>query len=340
MFGDILWAAEIRVYPWDFVPPPGFPCFPTRCVYLCKSDPTPLTPLAMTPTAYRPRHDNVRGVLWMLLAVTALTAMFVILKQMASELPFWVVALMRTAVALVLFVPWLVRVGVAGVATTRIRLHFVRALFGVASFVCVVYALGKLLLSDTMVLSFTAPFWSILISALLLGEVIRRHRFTATVVGFLGMVMIVKPQGGIDPAMGIALLSALFTAAAMVSMKSLSSSEPPMRIVFYFFLFGTLLLVVPAVLTWRTPSPVQLAWLVGAGLLGAVGQNFLARAYDAGDVGAVAPFDFIRLPLAALFGFLVFDEIPDAWSGAGTAIIIAASLYIARREIKLRAAAT
>ncbi len=288
----------------------------------------------MTPTAYRPKHDNVRGVLWMLLAVAALTGMFVILKQMANELPFWVVVLMRTAVALVMLTPWLVRVGFAGVATRRIGLHFLRAFFGMASFACVVYALSKLLLSDAMVLSFTAPFWSILISALLLGEVIRRYRIVATIIGFLGVVMIVKPQGGVDPAMLIALLSALFTAAAMVSMKSLSSSEPPTRIVFYFFLFGTLLLAPPAALTWETPNAAQFGWLVGSGLLGVAGQNFLARAYDAGEVGAVAPFDFVRLPLSALLGFVVFDEIPDAWSGVGTLVIIAASLYIARRETR------
>ena len=294
----------------------------------------------MSHAAYRPTLDNFRGVMWMLLAVVALTAMFAILKHMANELPFWVVALMRTAVALVLFVPWFVRVGIAGVATRRIGLHFLRAFTGTASFACVVYALGKLLLSDTMVLSFTAPFWSIIISALLLGEVIRRHRIMATVVGFVGVVMIVKPRGDVDPAMLFAVGSAVFTAAAMVSMKALSSSEPPMRIVFYFFIFGTLLLLPPAIVTWQTPNPVQLAWLVGAGLLGAVGQNFLARAYAAGEVGVVAPFDFIRLPLAALLGFLVFDEIPDVWSGAGTVVIIAASLYIVRREARMRAGAT
>ncbi len=294
----------------------------------------------MTPTAYRPTHDNLRGVIWMLLAVVCLTAMFAILKHMANELPFWVVALMRTAVALVLFAPWLARVGMAGIATRRIGLHFMRALFGTASFACVVYALGKLLLSDTMVLSFTAPFWSIIISALLLGEVIRRHRITATIVGFVGVVMIVKPRGDVDPAMLVAVGSALFASVAMVSMKALSSSEPPMRIVFYFFIFGTLLLLPPAIVTWQTPNPVQLAWLVGAGLLGAVGQNFLARAYDAAEVGVVAPFDFIRLPLAALLGFLVFDEIPDSWSAAGTLVIIAASLHIAHRVARIRAGIT
>ena len=294
----------------------------------------------MSEAAYRPTLDNLRGIMWMLLAAVCLTTMFAILKHMANELPFCVVALMRTTVALALFAPWFARAGIAGLATKRIGLHFLRAFSGIASFVCVVYALGELLMSDTMVLSYTTPFWSIFISALLLGEVIRRHRITATIVGFIGVVMIVKPQNEIDPATFVAVGSALFTSTAMVSMKALSSSEPPMRILFYFFLFGTLLLLPPAILTWQTPNSVQYAWLVGAGLLGAIGQNFLARAYDAAEVGVVAPFDFVRLPLAALLGFLAFDEIIDLWSGVGTVVIIAASLYIVRREPRIRAGAT
>ena len=283
-------------------------------------------------SAYRPKLDNLRGVLWMLLAVTCLTAMFAIIKQMATELPFFVVALMRTSVALAMFVPWLMRVGRAGIATRRLKVHFLRSFFGIASFACVVYAVGRLMLSDAMVLSFTSPFWSILLSGLILGEAIRRDRTLATVAGFIGVVMIVKPHGQVDHAMLVALGSAVLTSGAIISLKSLSRTEPPTRIVFYFFLFGTLFLLPPALLTWQTPSWSQLAWLVATGVLGGVGQNFLARAYDAGEVTIIAPLDFLRMPLAALFGFLVFSEIPDIWSAAGTAVIIGALLFIARRD--------
>jgi drug/metabolite transporter (DMT)-like permease len=290
-----------------------------------------------SPVAYSPKLDNLRGVLWMLAAVLALTAMFTILKQMTTELPIFVVAITRTFVALICMAPWLMRVGVQGLATSRMKLHFLRSLFGIAAFSSVMYALSKLLLADTMVLSFTSPFWSIIISALVLGEAIRRYRTVATIVGFVGMVLIVKPGGGVDPAMLVALLSAVLTSGAMISMKSLSTTEPPARIVFYFFLYGTLALAPFAAITWQTPSLVQLGWLTLAGILGSIGQTFLARAYAAADVTVVAPFDFVRLPLAALFGFIFLAEIPDIWSGVGTLIIIGASLYIARRESRDRA---
>lgn len=282
----------------------------------------------------RPKPDNLRGAAWMLLAVTALTAMFAIIKQMASELPFFVVAFMRTLVALLVLAPWLIRRGRAGVATRRLKLHLLRSFFGIAAFVCVTYAIGRLLLSDLMVLSFTSPLWSIAFSALVLGETIRRHRTLATIAGFAGVAMVVKPQAGLDPAMIVALASAVLTSGAMVTMKRLSATEPPDRIVFYFFVFGTLFLAGPAVATWETPTWPQTGWLVAIGLLGSFGQRWLARAYEAAEVTAVAPLDFLRIPLAAAFGFLVFDELPDAWSGAGSAVVVASLVFITRRAAR------
>lgn len=292
---------------------------------------------AASTSVYRPKLDNLVGVLWMLAAVTALSAMFTILKHMTTELPVFVVAIMRTFVALLCMTPWLIRAGLPGIATTRMKLHFLRSVFGIAAFACVMYALSKLLMADVMVLAFTTPFWSIFISALVLGEIIRRYRIVTTLVGFCGVMLIIKPQAGIDPAMLFALLGAVLTSGAMISMKSLSATEPPNRIVFYFFLYGTLVLLPAAAYTWQTPNLVQLGWLALAGFLGTIGQVFLARAYSAAEVSVVAPFDFVRLPLAALFGFIFLSEIPDIWSGLGTLIIVAALLYIARREARDRA---
>jgi drug/metabolite transporter (DMT)-like permease len=272
----------------------------------------------------------------MLAAVFALTLMFAVVKHLVQELPVFVVAIGRTAFALVLMVPWMMRVGIDGVKTRRPLGHALRSFLGVAAFVCVVFALSKLLLADAMVLAFTSPLWSILVSALILGEIAGVRRIAATVVGFAGVLLIVKPHGGIEPASLIALGSALLTALAMITLKRLSATEPPTRIVFYFFLFGTLMLLVPAIATWQTPTLVQWGWLFAAGLFGAAGQDWLARAYDAAEVTIVAPFDFLRLPIAAVLGFALFAEMPDRWSILGMGIIVGASLYIARREAEAR----
>lgn len=286
--------------------------------------------------SYSPTLDNVRGILWMLLAVTVLTSMFAIVKQMALELPVFVVALARTFFSLCILMPWLWRRGSAAIRTSRMGAHCARAFWGTAAFVLIVFALQHLILADAMVLAFTSPFWSILISAVALRESLKGHRVAAAAAGFCGVLMIVKPQGELEPAMLLALGSAVMTSGAMITMKKLSATEPPTRIVFYFMLFGSLFLTPPAIATWETPDRTQLCWLALAGVLGAVGQAFLARAYDAGEVGVIAPFDFLRLPVAGVLGFLVFDELPDLWSVAGAAVIAASALHLLRRGARER----
>ena len=283
---------------------------------------------------YSPTRNNLRGILWMLAAVTALTMMFAVVKQMVAELPVFVVAIMRTVFALLLMVPWMIRVGPDGLKTNRLWGHATRSFFGVSSFVAVVYALTKLPMADTIVLAFTTPLWAIVVAAVLLGEIAGVRRIAATAVGFVGVLLIVRPTSGIEPASLIALGSALATALAMSTMKRLSATEPPTRIVFYFFVLGTLMMLLPAILTWQTPTLIQFGWLFAAGLLGALGQDWLARAYDAAEVTVIAPFDFLRLPIAAILGFVIFSEVPDLMTILGMTIIIAASVYIARRETR------
>jgi drug/metabolite transporter (DMT)-like permease len=208
----------------------------------------------------------------------------------------------------------------------------VRAFFGNFAFVCLNYAIIHMILADAMTLSFTTPLWSILTSALILGDRIRPSRVVATMVGFGGVLFIVKPTGGIEPAALVALLSALSTSLAMIGVKKLSGTEPPTRISFYFIALGAVVLAPFAIATWETPSLLDLVWLAIAGFLTVLGQECLVRAYGYGEVTIIAPMDYLRLPFAAAVGFAVFAEAPDLWSVLGTLVIVATSLYIARVE--------
>ncbi len=274
----------------------------------------------------------MRGILWMLAAVVLLTGMFALIRQMAQELPPFVVALIRTLTALVLLAPMMLRPGV--LATKRPFGHLLRALFGISSFACIVWALRYLILADATAISFTAPFWSFALAVAFLGERIVAVRLGATIAGFVGILLIAKPTGAVEPAMILAVVSALLTSFAMITMKSLVATEPAERIIFYFFLVGTLLLLPLALMDWQTPDVRQLAWLIGAGLAGVTGQFCMTRAYAVTEVTLIAPLDFLRLPIAGLFGLAAFGEVPDGWSIAGAVVIIAAALVVARRETR------
>ena len=279
---------------------------------------------------------NVRGVLWMLAAVIALTAMFAVAKHLTRDLPVLEVSLFRMLAALLFYLPWLMHHGIGIMRTERIKTHLMRGFFGATSLFCMVYAVANLILADATVLGFTIPLWSIVLAALFLGERVRLRRSIATIVGFIGVILVAKPQAGVAPAALVALGGAILASAAITTMKELTRTEPADRIVVYFLLTGTLILAGPAIYVWQTPTAEQWGWVVLLGLFGSSGQTFLTRAYANGEMTIIAPLDFLRVIVAGIIGYFIFDELPDAWAFAGTAVVVAACAYIVRREAMLR----
>lgn len=295
-------------------------------------EPTP----TIGPGTSGPVSNNLRGILWMLASVAAFTVMGMVIKNISSQMSLAMIVLFRQWVVLLILVPWLVRAEVREIRTERLGAHALRALLALTSFACLAYAVGKLTLADAVALAYTNPLWSILVSVIFLGEPVRIRRWTATVVGFLGVLCIVRPAGQIDPAMLVALASAVSASLSMMIVKKLTTTESPYQILFYFSLVGSLVSLGPGLYAWQTPSLGQATWLVGIGVMAFAGQMCLARAIALADVTIVAPVDFLRLPFAAILGLILFAEVPDAWTLAGVTIIALASAYIARREAVLR----
>lgn len=274
----------------------------------------------------------------MLVAGFALTGMFAVGKHLAKTLPVLEVSMFRMAAALMFYIPWLLRHRTTRARTSRIGGHFIRAFFGASSLLCMMYGVAYLSLSDATVLGFTIPLWSIILSAVFLGERVRLRRTIATIVGFIGVVIVVQPQGGIQTAALVTILGAILASCALITMKDLTRTEPSDRIVFYFLTFGTLLLVGPAIAVWQWPTAQEWMWVALLGLFGSSGQLFLTRGYAAGEVTIVAPMDFLRVIIAGLIGFVLFSEIPGWTTYVGSAVVVAACVYIVRREAMLKKA--
>jgi drug/metabolite transporter (DMT)-like permease len=281
---------------------------------------------------------NLKGALWMLAAVTVLTAMMAVIKHLTKTMPVLEVAMFRMLMGLPFYLPWLLQVGWAGLRTERPWAHVARGFFGCTSLLCMTYAVANLLLADATVLTFTIPLWMIVLSALFMGERIRLRRTIATICGFAGVVMLVKPHGGIDPAVIVAILGAILACIAVMIMKSLTRTDSPDRIVVYFLLSGTVFLMGPAIYVWQWPTLAEWGWLVVLGLFGSSGQYMLTRAYGNGELTIVAPLDFLRVLVAGVMGYFLFDELPDAWGFAGATVIVLSCVYIVRRDAMLRRA--
>ncbi len=279
---------------------------------------------------------NLRGALWVIASGAMFTLVSVFIRLSAVELDTLQIGFFRCVFGLLFIAPVLMRLQINPFATPRLGQHFSRAFIGTASMVCGFYAAAHLPIADSTSIGFSAPLFITMIAALFMGETVRWRRWTATIVGFLGVLIMVQPGGEVLKAAAlVAVGGTLLMSIAAMMVKRLSQHEPAVRVLATFAIFSTLIMVVPAILVWRWPSPTVWLYLAAIGLCATIGQYFWVRGYAIAQASAVAPFDYLRMPLSVLMGFLVFAELPTIWTLVGTLIIAGSGLYIAYREAQL-----
>lgn len=284
---------------------------------------------------------NERGALWMLVAAVGFTCNAALAKHLAQGgMPVFQIAFARAFFALAPLLPFLLAAGLSAFRTTHPGTHLLRALCGAGAMVCGFYALSTLPLATVMILSFTVPLFAVVLSVLLLGEPIRWRRWTATAVGFSGVVIMISPRLAAEGGLALewpllaALGQALGIALAVVLVKRFPSSESQPVMVFWFCLASILLTAPLALLQWQPPSQEQWFLLAGVGVTGFASQSLIIKAYRSGEASFVAPFDYAKLPIAVLAGWLLFAELPDGATYLGALVVIASTLYIVHREAR------
>jgi drug/metabolite transporter (DMT)-like permease len=243
---------------------------------------------------------------------------------------------LRSVVSLLLILPWAIHAGVLNLRTRRLGLHIFRN--GIHYLGNVGWFIGVTLvpLADLSALQFTVPLFTIVLAALVLREIVGAHRWTATAIGFLGALVIIRP-GFVEIGAGTiaVILSAVFYAASQVSTKSLARTDSPNLILFYMAVIFVPVSAVPAAFDWTTPAFEDTIPILLLGVFGVLAHACIIRSFAAADASFVMPFDFLRLPIAALFGFFLYLEQPDVWVWIGAVIIFGATYYITWRESRL-----
>lgn len=281
---------------------------------------------------------TIRGAVWATLAALSFTLMAAVIKSLGARLDSFEIAFFRCLFALAVTLPFALREGPAAFRTDRLGVHMGRALVGIGAMFCGYYGITKLELADATTIGFTRALFMIPFAVLFLGEKIRAARWTATVLGFIGVVVMMRPGGG-GPlfAMFVALAGAAFTAGSIVFVKKLAQTENPVTILLYFN-FTTTLLSFPAALpVWTTPHLAELVLLGVVAALAGLGQFCTIRGYGIAEASALVPFGYGRLVFALFLGFVFWGEIPDSWSVAGAVIIIVSTLFIGLREARGKA---
>jgi len=277
----------------------------------------------------------LRGALWMVLAAFSFAVMTTLIRKLSNDIHPFELAFFRSLFGLLFMLPWFLRAGFGALKTERLGLHGFRALVGLVAMLLWFLALSLMPIAEATALNFTAPLFATVGAAVFLGEKVRARRWGATVAGFVGAIIIVRPEGfDLGFATTLVLVASACMSMAVLSVKSLSRTESTNTIVLYMGLLMTPMSLIPALLYWTPPQPTDYLWFVVIGLFATIGQISMANAFASADISAVLPFDFSRLLFAAVFGFLLFSEEPDTWTWVGAVIIFSATLYTAHREAR------
>ena len=221
--------------------------------------------------------------------------------------------------------------------TRRPIAHLTRGALGLGTMTLAFSALAYLPLAEATTISFVAPLFSVVLSALVLAEPVRRHRWSAVAIGFLGVIVVMQPAGSHLPPTGLALAlaAALGVAAVTITIRQISRTESTATTVLWFTLFS--MAVSAAFLPFFGQGHSLEEWLLllMLGLSGGFGQLFLTSSLRFAPVAVVVPFDYVQLLWAVLLGWLIWDTRPLATSWIGGAVIIASGLYTVYREHRL-----
>lgn len=237
------------------------------------------------------------------------------------------VVFFRNAVGLFIFIPMLFKQGLNFIKTDKLWMHTWRSIVGLAAMYGFFYAIAHLKLSNAMVFSYSSPIFIPLIAYFFLKERINPNMIIAAVVGLVGVLLVAKPDQGLFNALSFIGLGACFLSAmAFVTVRALTSTEPPERIVFYFCIFGTLISSIPMIWHWRLFTWQELGLLIAVGLLANISQIFMSYAYSLAPAGQIGPMNYIAIVFAGIWGFIFWHEIPDLFSILGISIILIAIL--------------
>jgi drug/metabolite transporter (DMT)-like permease len=276
---------------------------------------------------------TTRAALWMTTCIVIFSAMTVVIRYLAADIPVHQMIFVRGVVSVVLLLPWFARQGLQALATRRPVLMLARGALTSIGLMTWIYALTRMPLAEAVALHFTLPLFGIVLAIVILGERLNIHRWIGTAVGFSGTLVILRPGvEAVELVSLVVLVSALAYAGTGILTKVLVKTESSAAIVFHVSAFTAIAFAIPCLFHWAAPTPLQWIMLISIGVLNVLGQSCMNRSFAAADASFVLPFDFLRLPFAAAAGFFLFSEVPDFWTILGAAIIFGATYYVTWQE--------
>jgi drug/metabolite transporter (DMT)-like permease len=270
----------------------------------------------------------LQGALFILLGEALLAIMGAIIKHLSGELSTEVIVFYRNLFGLIMLLPIVYHHGSGILKTNKMHLHLLRATVGLSAMYGFFYVLANMPLAEAFLVKLTSPLFMPILAALWLGEVIKGRTFWAIGIGFLGVIFILRP--GTDTFAPIALIgigAAVLASAAKVTIRKMGSTEPSVRIVFYFGLISSLLSAIPLFWAWQWPQLHHWPWIALMGLVGTLGQLSLTRAYTIANPGQIGPYVYSSVIYGATLGWVIWGESLLMTTIIGSGLIIFAGVW-------------
>jgi drug/metabolite transporter (DMT)-like permease len=294
--------------------------------------------ISETPAEQAARDRPVLAILLKLVAMFLFSLMFAGVKWVGPTTPVGELVFFRSFIGMLIIVlTALFTGGPALLSTNRPGSHATRSLLGVTSMFCSFSAVTFLPLADATAIAFAAPMFTVILAVLILKERVHIFRWSAVVIGFAGVLVIIASGGRGEGGVNIigALLSltgAALSSMAMIAIRRMSAHEHSEAIAFYFLLTSSVAGILTIFFGWKIPAGVELAVLISMGIFGGIAQLFLSFSYRFGEASVLAPFDYSMMVWSVALGFFLFDDLPTPQVLLGASFVIGAGLLILWRE--------
>jgi drug/metabolite transporter (DMT)-like permease len=282
------------------------------------------------------RHNPIVGVLWMVAAAIAFSVTITMVRYLSAKFTTFEIVFFRQVFGTAIMLPWLIQAGIGVLRTGQIKIYLLRAGSTYCAMLAAYYSVVLITIADSIALQFTLPFFTIIFAMLALGEKVRSHRWIATILGFVGALIIIRPGfAEVNAGMLIALAAAALFGVSDTCTRYLSGKDSVNVVVFYGFVLQLPISAVPAAMTWVTPEFSDLGYIL-IFVIVAVGAQFcITKSFASAEASLVSPVLFIRLPFVAALGFVFFGELPSTWTWVGAAILFASTYWSTRRDARI-----
>ena len=284
---------------------------------------------------FKSQSFQTKAIILNILSIVFFSIMVIFIRKASENLHILEVVFFRNLLAFIVMLPLLTSTGLAAIKMNNTKLFFMRGFFGAIGMLAGFTCLTLIPLAQATAISFSKPIFITIGATIFLGEIIKARRIAAIIIGIIGMLIIVQPGvNSLSFGIMLAIIAALAHSINALIVKKLTLTDSPQAIVTWMVIILIPITFVPAISVWQWPSFETWLYLWGIAIVGTLAHFSWTKSYTMAEITSLESIEFIKLPIMALFGWMIFSEIPGTWTWIGGSIIFISTIYISRREAK------